>query len=105
MGIGLLFLTFLGHERNMTSPSIKQWLTVRTSLSELQSQCIDLDLPLQVRRIVLEIAAILESQMLPGDELWRYSTPPASWAGMCGRSGLAILRGDSVAEFREIAMN
>jgi hypothetical protein len=89
----------------MTNSTIKQWLTTQTSLSDLQSQCIDLDLPLQARRVVLEIAAALEAQMMPGDELWRYSTPPASWAGMCGRSGLAILRGDSVAEFREIAMN
>ncbi len=89
----------------MKNPSIKQWLTVQTSFVELRSQCNDLDLPVQATRVVLEAAAELETQMLPGDQLWRYSTPSAYWAGMCGRSGLAILRGDEIFEFRDIAMN
>ena len=28
----------------------------------------------------------------PGDELWRYSSPPRSWRFMMGRGGIALVR-------------
>lgn len=34
----------------------------------------------------------LLAQMQPGDELWEFRSPPASWKLMCGREGLVLLR-------------
>lgn len=36
--------------------------------------------------------AALTFLMLPGDELWSYSSPPATWEHMMGRGGIALLR-------------
>lgn len=37
--------------------------------------------------------------MLPGDELWSYSSPPETWEHMMGRSGIALLRdGRTIAQ-------
>jgi hypothetical protein len=83
----------------------KHWLTKQTSLTELRAECVDLELPRQVSRVVLEIAHALERQMLPGDQLWKYSTPLNQWKAACGHSGLAIVREESVVAYREIAMN
>lgn len=83
----------------------KQWLTKQTSLNELRAECVDPEIPLQARRVVLEIADALERQMLPGDQLWKYSTPTEQWKAACGQSGLAIIREESVVAYREIAMN
>lgn len=83
----------------------KQWLTKQTSLNELCAECVDREIPLQASRVVLEIADALERQMLPGDQLWKYSTPTEQWKATCGHSGLAILREESVVAYREIAMN
>ena len=30
--------------------------------------------------------------MREGDELWKFSSCPASWEGRCGRAGLTLLR-------------
>jgi hypothetical protein len=83
----------------------KQWLTKQTSLVELRAECVDQEIPHQTSRVVLEISDALERQMLPGDQLWRYSTPSEQWKAACGHSGLAIIRDESMVAFREIAMN
>ena len=81
------------------------WLTKQTSLNELRAECVELEIPLYASRVVLEIADTLETQMLPGDQLWKYSTPSEQWKAACGHSGLAIVREGLVVAFREIAMN
>lgn len=83
----------------------QQWLTKQTSVTELHAECIDLEIPFQASRVVLEIADVLERQMLPGDQLWKYSTPSEQWRAAYGHSGRAIIRDGSVVAFREIAMN
>lgn len=83
----------------------KHWLTKQTSLNELRAECLDPEIPLQARRVVQEIADALERQVLPGDQLWKYSTPTELWKAACGHSGLAIIREESVVAYREIAMN
>ena len=40
----------------------------------------------------------LLTQMLDGDELWEFTSSPASWEGRSGRAGLTLLRnGEEVA--------
>jgi hypothetical protein len=34
----------------------------------------------------------LKSEMQPGDELWTFSSSPASWQALAGRSGIALVR-------------
>ena len=36
------------------------------------------------------------SQMLPGDELWRFRSPDQTWANLAGRAGYAIVRNGTV---------
>lgn len=40
----------------------------------------------------------LITSMREGDELWEFTSSPASWDGRCGRAGLTLLRnGEEVA--------
>jgi hypothetical protein len=34
----------------------------------------------------------LKAAMLPGDELWTFSSPPKSWEDLAGRAGIALVR-------------
>lgn len=48
-----------------------------------------------------DYVAKLTCLMLPGDELWSYSSPPGSWKHMMGRAGIALLRdGKPISEIR-----
>ena len=80
-------------------------LTKQTSLNELRAECVELKIPLQASRVLPEIADALERQMLPGNQLWKYSTPLGQWKAVCGHRGLAIFREESVVAYREIVMN
>jgi hypothetical protein len=35
----------------------------------------------------------LKAKMLPGDELWEFDSPPASWQDLAGRAGFVLIRG------------
>ncbi len=35
-----------------------------------------------------------KAAMLPGDELWTFSSPPESWVDLAGRAGIALVRKD-----------
>jgi hypothetical protein len=39
-----------------------------------------------------EYTGKLVSLMLPGDELWSYSSPPETWQHLMGRAGVALIR-------------
>lgn len=43
----------------------------------------------RVRKDLLDLKFL----MLPGDELWTFSSPPAYWADLGGRAGIALVRG------------
>jgi hypothetical protein len=38
----------------------------------------------------------LQAQVMEGDELWEYSSPPWTWSNMAGRAGYALVRGGKV---------
>ena len=32
----------------------------------------------------------------PGDEIWEYDSPGDYWSSLCGRAGIALVRGDEI---------
>jgi hypothetical protein len=47
----------------------------------------------------------LRAEMQPGDQLWTFSSPPASWQGLAGRSGIALVRNGAPVKILLGAMN
>jgi hypothetical protein len=41
---------------------------------------------------------VLAQKMVPGDEIWEFSSPPESWACLAGRAGIALVRDGEVVE-------
>jgi hypothetical protein len=83
-----------------------EWLTKRTSLpsfsvpkSQLHSAQSRGDALLQLRAIKSrQEIKTLEVLMLPGDEIWEFSSPPELWQRLMGRAGIALVRnGRSIA--------
>lgn len=38
------------------------------------------------------------AQIQPGDALWEYVSPPMTWRRLCGRQGLALMRGGKLID-------
>jgi hypothetical protein len=47
----------------------------------------------------------LKQQMVDGDELWEYSSPADTWENLCGRAGIALVRGGKVVDAIQTVMN
>jgi hypothetical protein len=47
----------------------------------------------------------LVKQILPGDELWEFCSPPPSWERLAGRQGIVLLRDGNVVASILTAMN
>jgi hypothetical protein len=45
------------------------------------------------------------AEMLPGDELWRFSSPKETWANFMGRSGYSIVRKGTIVRSLVTMMN
>jgi hypothetical protein len=45
------------------------------------------------------------AQMQPGDELWAFSSSTVSWQNLCGRAGIALVRGGEVVASMITKMN
>jgi hypothetical protein len=45
------------------------------------------------------------ARMEVGDELWTWSTPRWSWQNLCGRAGLAIVRGGKPVDYAITMLN
>jgi len=41
----------------------------------------------------------------PGDEVWRFSSPPESWRALAGRAGIALVRNGEIVEKFVTLMN
>ncbi|MCU0713740.1 MAG: hypothetical protein MUC43_16900 [Pirellula sp.] len=48
---------------------------------------------------------IIKAQIEPGDELYRFRSPPDSWAKMAGRAGIALVRNGKVIDILVTALN
>jgi hypothetical protein len=38
------------------------------------------------------------AQMAPGDEIWKFSSSPESWACLAGRAGIALVRDGKIVD-------
>jgi hypothetical protein len=47
----------------------------------------------------------IKLRMLPGDELWTFSSPPETWQALAGRMGIALVRKGRVIAHAITAMN
>jgi hypothetical protein len=47
----------------------------------------------------------LYAQMLPGDEIWMFSSRPEFWACLAGRAGVALVRDGKIVDSIITAMN
>lgn len=48
---------------------------------------------------------VMVQSMQDGDELWEFSTPDEFWESMCGRKGVALLRGRKIIDATVTFMN
>ena len=47
----------------------------------------------------------IKSQMLPGDELWRFSSPMPTWQLLMGRAGISLVRDGEIVDSMILMMN
>lgn len=47
----------------------------------------------------------LKALILPGDEIWTFSSPPDSWADLTGRAGVALVRNGAPIRIIVTVMN
>lgn len=83
----------------------EEWLKARVAPSEIEA---GLSLPFKDGNPVVVTDGLVETpgttvpmdrdwhritlRMVPGDELWTYSSPPEYWQGLAGRMGVALIR-------------
>lgn len=47
----------------------------------------------------------LKAAMVPGDEIWTFTSPPESWSGLAGRAGVVLVRNGVPIKMVITAMN
>ena len=75
-----------------------QWLVARGDFNELATLK-GLTLPLQAPAVLSfrdpwmpQALDKMQQSMIPGDELWTFSSPPETWQHLMGRAGIALVR-------------
>jgi hypothetical protein len=82
----------------------KEWLQKPISVAEAEAAYpgITDDKPFGFKNAEWEA---LKTEMQPGDELWTFSSPAASWQGLAGRAGIALVRNGAPVKILLGAMN
>lgn len=81
------------------------WLIEMTSIEKLKADHRLQELPKTFREDYVREVENLASEMIEGDEIWKYSSPSETWIAKCGSSGLAIRRNGKVVFARQLMMN
>jgi hypothetical protein len=79
-----------------------QWLRSRATVEELEKEHLVNGRPFGFCNGEWEA---LKAGMLPGDELWRFSSPPEDWERLMGWEGVALVRGGEVVQAVVTGMN
>jgi hypothetical protein len=73
----------------------KEWLAAKVTVKEVEASNVEDGRVFGYQHRKWER---LKSNMAPGDELWEFSSPPASWAHLMGRAGYALVRNGEIVE-------
>jgi hypothetical protein len=93
-------LQYIGDEGQSHGWPPAEWLTEKISLDQLPAPK-SIPLVTETRaQAIMQLRAYksrqeiktLEVLMLPGDEVWTFTSPPQSWQRLMGRSGIALVR-------------
>jgi hypothetical protein len=79
-----------------------EWLRSKGTVAELEAEHLVDSVPFGFCNGEWEA---LKAEMLPGDELWRFSSPPEDWERRMGWEGVALVRDGEVVRFVVTAMN
>ena len=87
----------------------KEWLTKRLTVQEVEAERMVRDERLGPDPVPFGFQndrwRELLAQMQPGDELWEFSSPPDTWAHLCGRAGIALVREGKIVASLVTLMN
>ena len=78
------------------------WLSKRITIPEAEAEHMHAGKPFGFMNDQWEQ---LKSEMLEGDELWDFSSPPETWAHLAGRAGIALVRDGKVIRSLITMMN
>lgn len=83
----------------MVSQIPHSWLIRRTTITEIESECMEVDGSLDEQpsefitaQDVLRKMRAFVSQIKNGDQLWKYRSSEDTWQSLCGEQGFAIIR-------------
>lgn len=65
------------------------WLVRRTNVQEVEAANLYDGIPFRYQSCRWEK---LTSEMLGGDEIWEFCSPPSTWRDLCGRKGYVVAR-------------
>ena len=83
----------------MTTEVPRNWLLSIVSVEEIDAWQAALPKPgLQQLDPVQTEWQMLKAKMLPGDEIWYFSSDPESWRHLAGREGYALVRDGDVID-------
>jgi hypothetical protein len=87
----------------------KNWLQRRVTVEEAEQQNMILDDRLGRKAVPFgfmnEKWKAFIAQMVEGDQLWEFISPPDTWQNLCGRQGIAIVRNGEVLSTLVTEMN
>jgi hypothetical protein len=67
----------------------RRWLVRRTNVQEAETANLSEGVPFGHQSCHWEE---LRSEMLGGDEIWEFCSPPSTWKDLCGRKGYVVVR-------------
>jgi hypothetical protein len=89
-----------GEQQHTTEAN--SWLTDRISFEQAEAENTIDGVPFGAQASEWK-AFKLRAQ--PGDEVWRFSSPPESWRALAGRAGVALVRNGEIVEKFVTLMN
>jgi len=87
----------------METEMVLDWLTKSTTIEEVENDHLDDNgVPFgHSHKKWLE----LKGKMREGDEIWYFNSPDSTWANLCGRAGLCIVRNGQIVDSLVLMMN
>ena len=77
------------------------WFTEKLTIEEVEAKhMVELEIDSKTMSVPFGYQnkewAHFKSLLKPGDEIWEYDSPGDHWSSLCGRAGIALVRGDEI---------